>query len=81
VHPPGLFQLLVIVLIILVLFGRGKVSAFMGDFGKGVKNFRKSLADDDEPVQPVRVDGPSPGLMSSGEATAEPHPAADQTPK
>jgi sec-independent protein translocase protein TatA len=74
VHPPGLFQLLVIVLIILVLFGRGKISAFMGDFGKGVKSFRNSLADDDEPAKPVRVDGPA-----AGDAAAEPHAAPDQT--
>jgi sec-independent protein translocase protein TatA len=81
VHPPGLFQLLVIVLIILVLFGRGKVSAFMGDFGKGVKNFRNSLADDDEPVQPVHVDGPGQGTISPDEAVVEPHLAPDQTHK
>jgi sec-independent protein translocase protein TatA len=79
VHPPGLFQLLVIVLIILVLFGRGRVSAFMGDFGKGVKSFRNSLADDDEPAQPLRVDGPAP--LASGDAAAEPHAAPDPTHK
>jgi sec-independent protein translocase protein TatA len=81
VHPPGLFQLLVIALIILVLFGRGKVSAFMGDFGKGVKTFRNSLADDDEPVQPVRVDGPNEVPLPSEEATAEPHAATQPTRK
>jgi sec-independent protein translocase protein TatA len=79
VHPPGLFQLLFIALIILVLFGRGRISGVMGDFGKGVKSFRKSLAEDDEPVQPVRIDGPGPHVGPAGEASVEPQAAPDQT--
>jgi sec-independent protein translocase protein TatA len=81
VHPPGLFQLLVIVAIVIVLFGRGKISAFMGDIGNGVKTFRKNLADDDEPVQPVPVDGAVHEAMPSGEAIAEPLTAPDPTHK
>ena len=45
----GPFQILIIALVILVLFGRGRISEMMGDFGKGVKSFRKGLADDDAP--------------------------------
>lgn len=74
-HLPGLFQLLVIALIALVLFGRGKVSEIMGDVGQGVKNFRKSLADEEEPVQPLQVDGPS--IDSTLAETVEPSPAPD----
>ena len=74
-HPPGLFQLLVIALIVLVLFGRGRISAFMGDFGKGVKSFRQSFADDDEPVRPLPVDGPDAGTP------VEPQPAPDHIGK
>ena len=71
-HPPGLFQLLVIALIALVLFGRGKVSGIMGDVGQGVKNFRKSLADEDDPALPLQVDGPA--MDGSPAETAEPSP-------
>ena len=74
-HLPGLFQLLVIALIVLVLFGRGKVSEMMGDVGQGVKNFRKSLADEEDPAQPVQVDGPAiDGTLAE---TVEPSPAPD----
>ena len=31
------------------IFGTGKVSGLMGDFAKGIKAFKKGLADDDEP--------------------------------
>jgi len=41
-------HLLIILLIILILFGRGKVSEFMGDFAKGIKSFKKGLSDEDE---------------------------------
>jgi sec-independent protein translocase protein TatA len=40
-------QLLLIALVILVLFGRGKISEMMGDFGKGIKSFKKGMAEDD----------------------------------
>jgi len=46
----GPMQILVIALVILVLFGRGRISEMMGDFGKGVKSFRKGLSDEDEPT-------------------------------
>ena len=52
---PGLFQILVIALIILVLFGRGRISEMMGDFGKGIKSFKRGIADDDAPV-PARIE-------------------------
>lgn len=49
----GLFQILVIALIIIVLFGRGRVSEMMGDFGKGIKGFKQGLAEDDESGAPA----------------------------
>ena len=36
-------HLVVVALVVLVLFGRGKVSEFMGDFGKGVKSFKEGM--------------------------------------
>jgi sec-independent protein translocase protein TatA len=39
----------VLVLIVVLFGGKGKISDFMGDFAKGIKAFKKGLADDDEP--------------------------------
>lgn len=36
----------IVALVILVLFGRGKISETMGDFGKGIKSFRKGMAEE-----------------------------------
>jgi len=40
-------KLLLILIAVMFLFGKGKVSDFMGDIGKGIKAFKKGLADDD----------------------------------
>ena len=74
-HTPGVFQLLVIALIAVVLFGRGRISDFMGDVGQGVKSFRKSIADDDEAAQPAPVDGI--GIEPAHAEAVEPPPAPD----
>lgn len=39
---------LVVAVLVLLLFGRGKISELMGDMAKGIKSFKKGLAEDDE---------------------------------
>jgi sec-independent protein translocase protein TatA len=36
-----------------LLFGRGKISELMGDVAKGIKSFKKGMAEDDEPEKPA----------------------------
>lgn len=43
----SLLQLLVILLIIMLLFGAGKLPQVMSDLGKGLKSFKAALGDDD----------------------------------
>lgn len=43
----GPWQLIIIALVILVLFGRGRISEMMGDFGKGIKSFKEGMNDAD----------------------------------
>ncbi len=40
-------QILLVVLLMVLLFGRGKISDLMGDVAKGIKSFKKGMADDD----------------------------------
>lgn len=42
----GIWQILLIVAIILLLFGRNKISDLMGDLGRGISNFKKGMAED-----------------------------------
>lgn len=39
----GIWQLVIILAIILILFGRGKISQIMGEFGKGINSFKKEI--------------------------------------
>ena len=43
---PGTWQILIIILLLVLLFGRGKISELMGDVAKGIKSFKKGMADD-----------------------------------
>ncbi len=44
---PGFWQIVIVLLLAVVLFGRGKISDLMGDVAKGIKSFKKGLSDDD----------------------------------
>jgi sec-independent protein translocase protein TatA len=43
---------LIVVLLVVLLVGRGKISDLMGDMAKGIKSFKQGLADDDEADTP-----------------------------
>lgn len=58
---------IVVALVVLVLFGRGKISETMGDFGKGIKSFKRGLADEERQQAPPALPAGQP-LASSSEA-------------
>jgi len=39
----GPWQIVIVAIVILLLFGKGKISHFMGDFAKGITSFKKGL--------------------------------------
>ncbi len=45
-------HLLILLLVVVLLFGSGKISALMGDVAKGIKSFKKGMAEDDAPAPP-----------------------------
>ncbi|WP_414833526.1 twin-arginine translocase TatA/TatE family subunit [Afifella sp. YEN Y35] len=44
----GFWQIVIIAIIIVLLFGRGKISDLMGDVAKGIKSFKTGLQDDED---------------------------------
>lgn len=44
----GIWQILLVLVIILILFGAGKLPKVMGDFAKGIRNFKSGLKDESE---------------------------------
>lgn len=61
----GPWQIALIVLLLLVLFGRGRISDMMGDFGKGISSFKKGLNEGEQndhnanPQEKPRIAGKS----------------------
>ena len=49
----GFWQIAIVVILVVLLFGRGKISSLMGDVAKGIKSFKKGMStdamDDTEP--------------------------------
>ena len=54
----SLVHWLIVGIVILLLFGKGRFSAMMGDVAKGLKSFKKGMAEDDEiAAAPRRIEG------------------------
>lgn len=49
----SLWHWIIVGLVVILLFGRGRISEMMGDLAKGIKSFKKGLAEDDLPAAPT----------------------------
>jgi sec-independent protein translocase protein TatA len=52
----SIWHWLIVLLVIVLLFGAGRISGVMGDLGRGIKSFKKGLSEDDQ----AAGDGPKP---------------------
>jgi sec-independent protein translocase protein TatA len=66
---PGIWQILIVAIVVLVLFGRGRISEMMGDFGKGISSFKKGMNEAEQPASKPRIEPPA-ATPASGEAPA-----------
>ena len=52
----GIWQIAIVVMLVVLLFGRGKISSVMGDVAKGIKSFKKGMASDaTEDTEPKNI--------------------------
>ena len=52
----GFWQIAIVVILVVLLFGRGKISSLMGDVAKGIKSFKKGMATDvTDDIEPKNV--------------------------
>lgn len=69
----SIWHWMIVLVIVLLLFGRGKISEVMGDVAKGVKSFKRGLSDDEEqvataPASAKRIDStPAEVVVSANE--------------
>jgi sec-independent protein translocase protein TatA len=71
----SLWHWIIVLVVILVLFGRGRVADVMGEFGKGIKSFKSGMNEaDDKPATPA----PPPAQITNDGAAA-PAPTENTT--
>jgi len=86
----SLWHWLVVIIIVLLLFGRGRISDLMGDLGKGLKSFKQGMAEDENKAarpadqrqlpreqQPIDI---TPSAPPPAEPSTPP-PSGDETPR
>ena len=86
----SLWHWLVVIILVMLLFGRGRISDLMGDLGKGMKSFKQGMADEDEKAgraaeprqlphdqQPIDITPSAPPPSQP----AAPPPSGDETPR
>ena len=65
----SIWHWMVVLLVVLLLFGSGKVSNLMGDFAKGIKSFKKNMADDSDVSMEASAEKPT-GSIAAPDSTA-----------
>jgi sec-independent protein translocase protein TatA len=64
----SIWHWIVVIGVVLLLFGRGKISDLMGDVAQGIKAFKKGMADDEKPAEkpePVKTIDNAPSATTS----------------
>jgi sec-independent protein translocase protein TatA len=72
----SIWHWIVVIGVVLLLFGRGKISELMGDVAQGIKAFKKGMSEDDTAkVEPPKQDGGKPIDHQATQAQPETHKA------
>jgi sec-independent protein translocase protein TatA len=70
---PSWWQILIVLVLVVLLFGRGKISDLMGDVAKGIKSFKAGMSDEDEETADPKViehERPAPKAKTASGAKA-----------
>jgi len=70
----GFWQIAIVVVLVVLLFGRGKISSLMGDVAKGIKSFKKGMSDNPDQSS----SSSNPDQSSSSATPSEKMPNEDQ---
>ncbi len=67
----SIWHWLIVGIVVLLLFGKGRFSDLMGDVAKGIKSFKKGMAEEDEVVEPTPA---KPAARLQQQPPMEPNP-------
>lgn len=75
---PSIWQILIVAALVLILFGRGRISEMMGDVGKGIRSFKQGITEEESNA--AKPTQPAPQIDSkTGDTSAETSKTADKT--
>ena len=60
----SIWHWLVVLLVVLLLFGGGKISGLMGDLAKGIKSFKANMKEDEDKDASMAAEAPPAGNLS-----------------
>ena len=71
----GFWQIAIVVVLVVLLFGRGKISDLMGDVAKGIKSFKKGMKDptQDSPTQDSPTQDSTESVSSENKSSEDPN--------
>ena len=65
----GFWQIAIVVVLVVLLFGRGKISDLMGDVAKGIKSFKKGMSDNPDQTTTTTTTTTSEEISSKDQDT------------
>jgi len=72
----SIWHWLIVLAIVLILFGRGRIAQVMGDVGQGIRAFRRNSADDETPATETPA---PPAAIDQGTVVPPTTPTNDRT--
>ncbi len=69
----SIWHWLIVGVLVLLLFGKGRFSDMMGDVAKGIKSFKKGMAEEDEPAKPAPRIEATPTVIDAEKQTDKTH--------
>ena len=67
----GFWQIAIVVVLVVLLFGRGKISSLMGDVAKGIKSFKKGMSDNPDQTSSISSSEKTPSSSEETSSTSE----------
>lgn len=72
----SIWQILVVAVLFMLLFGRGKVPQLMTDIAQGIKNFKAGIKEEETPVPPTDTAAPTSALPDQRTQTHSTQPVS-----
>jgi len=67
----GFKEILIVAILILIIFGRGKITEFMKELGKGISSFKKGVSEGKEEDEPKKVSKKAPAKKAAPKKTTK----------